>query len=279
MLEPSELRQFFPVIVTPSHDGKYFQNYVMSMMNFAIEAERAGMRLQVLFHQGESLVTRARNNCVAQFLANPQWTHLFWIDADIGFSAQAAFRLLLADYDIAAGVYPLKREDWPAEGVAEGTTRQLFEATFTRYTVNAKASEASFAGRARGAARRFHEDDRGADGFHGHQARGVRAAHRQLPRAQLRARQHRRARPRAALPLLRRDGRSADAPLPVGRLRFLPPVVGPGRVDLHRRQLEPHAPGRQALPGRLREFAADLAAPRGGRAGRRGHGAERPGST
>jgi hypothetical protein len=143
MLEPSELRQFFPVIVTPSHDGKYFQNYVMSMMNFAIEAERAGMRLQVLFHQGESLVTRARNNCVAQFLANPQWTHLFWIDADIGFSAQAAFRLLLADYDIAAGVYPLKREDWPAEGVAEGTTRQLFEATFTRYTVNAKASEAS----------------------------------------------------------------------------------------------------------------------------------------
>lgn len=141
MLEPSELSQFFPVIVTPSHDGKFFQNYVMSMMNFAVQAERAGMRLQVLFHQGESLVTRARNNCVAQFLANPQWTHLFWIDADIGFSAQAAFRLLLSGYDIAAGVYPLKREDWPAEGVAAGTTRQQFEATFTRYTVNAKASE------------------------------------------------------------------------------------------------------------------------------------------
>ncbi|MDM0004118.1 hypothetical protein QTI51_02935 [Variovorax sp. J22G73] len=143
MLDPSELRQFFPVIVTPSHDGKFFQNYVMSMMNFTVEAERAGMRLQVLFHQGESLVTRARNNCVAQFLANPHWTHLFWIDADIGFSAQAAFRLLLSGYDIAAGVYPLKREDWPAEGVAEGTTRQQFEATFTRYTVNAKASERS----------------------------------------------------------------------------------------------------------------------------------------
>ncbi|MGJ7569075.1 hypothetical protein ACSFBX_00925 [Variovorax sp. RB2P76] len=143
MLEPAALPQFFPVIVTPSHDGKFFQNYVTSMMNFAIEAERAGMRLQVLFHQGESLVTRARNNCVAQFLANPHWTHLFWIDADIGFSAQAAFRLLLADYDIAAGVYPLKRENWPAEGVAAGTTRQQFEATFTRYTVNAKASETS----------------------------------------------------------------------------------------------------------------------------------------
>jgi len=143
MLEPSALQRFFPVVVTPSHDGKFFQNYVMSMMNFAIEAERAGMRMQVLFHQGESLVTRARNNCVAQFLANPDWTHLFWIDADIGFSPQAAFRLLLSDYEIAAGVYPLKREDWPEEGVAAGTTRAQFDATFTRYTVNASASEAS----------------------------------------------------------------------------------------------------------------------------------------
>jgi len=143
MLETTELQRFFPVVVTPSHDGKFFQNYVVSMMNFAIEAERAGMRLQVLFHQGESLVTRARNNCVAQFLANPQWTHLFWIDADIGFSSQAAFRLLLSDYDIAAGVYPLKRENWPAEGVAAGTTQSQFEATFTRYTVNAEASDAS----------------------------------------------------------------------------------------------------------------------------------------
>jgi hypothetical protein len=141
MLDPSELRQFFPVVVSPSHDGKFFQNYVTSLLNFAIEAERAGMRMQVLFHQGESLVTRARNNCVAQFLANPHWTHLFWIDADIGFSAQAAFRLLLSGYDIAAGVYPLKRENWPAEGVPAGTTQQQFDATFTRYTVNAKASE------------------------------------------------------------------------------------------------------------------------------------------
>ncbi|MFS2206524.1 hypothetical protein [Variovorax sp. Varisp36] len=141
MLDPSELGQFFPVVVTPSHDGKFFQNYVASMLNFTVLAERAGMRMQVLMHQGESLVTRARNNCVAQFLANPQWTHLFWIDADIGFSAQAAFRLLLSDYDIAAGVYPLKRENWPDGGVAAGTTQQQFEATFTRYTVNAKASE------------------------------------------------------------------------------------------------------------------------------------------
>ncbi len=99
------------------------------------------MRLQVLMHQGESLVTRARNNCVASFLANPEWTHLFWIDSDIGFSPEAAFRLLLSDHDIAAGVYPIKRENWPAEGVPAGTTAADFIGRYTRYTVNTEADE------------------------------------------------------------------------------------------------------------------------------------------
>lgn len=74
-------------------------------------------------HQGESLVTRARNDCVAKFLAAPEWTHLFRIDADIGFSSEATFRLLRSGYDIAAGVYPLKRENWPLNGVPAATTQ------------------------------------------------------------------------------------------------------------------------------------------------------------
>ena len=32
-------------------------------------------------------------------------------------SRSRLYRLLLSDFPIAAGVYPLKREDWPAEGV------------------------------------------------------------------------------------------------------------------------------------------------------------------
>ena len=137
MLEASALRSFFPLVVTPSHDGKFFQNYVISLLGLVVESERRGMPIQAYFHQGESLVTRARNNCVASFLANPAWTHLFWIDADIGFSPEAAFRLLLSDHDVAAGVYPLKRENWPEQGVPAGTTQAGFEATYTRYTVNA----------------------------------------------------------------------------------------------------------------------------------------------
>lgn len=139
MSEPVNLQTIYPLIVTPSHDGKFFQNYVLSIVDFFVQAQQLGMRSQMLLHHGESLITRARNNCVAQFLAHPEYTHLFWIDADIGFSAEAAFRLLRSGYDICAGIYPLKRENWPQEGVPAGTTQQSFEASYTHYTANTGA--------------------------------------------------------------------------------------------------------------------------------------------
>lgn len=79
-----------------------------------------------------------RNNCVASFLQNPEWTHLFWVDSDIGFSPEAALRLLQADYEIAAGVYPLKAEEWPADGLPKDMTYAEFKALYQKYTVNAR---------------------------------------------------------------------------------------------------------------------------------------------
>ena len=136
MLEMSALRKFRPLIATPSHNSSVFINYMFSAIQFQEACLSAGMRLDFFFRHGDSLITRARNDCVAYFLGNSQYTHLFWIDADIGYSPEAAFRLLLADRDVAAGVYPLKREDWPADGVPQGTTRQRFEELYARYTVN-----------------------------------------------------------------------------------------------------------------------------------------------
>jgi len=136
MLPESALTQMYPVIMTPSHDGKYFHNYVLSLLNIVNTSAQNGWPLQVMMQRGESLITRARNNCVATFLENKEWTHLFWIDSDIGFSAEAFYRLLLADKDVVAGIYPLKRENWPAEGVPAGTTQADFERMYTCYTVN-----------------------------------------------------------------------------------------------------------------------------------------------
>jgi hypothetical protein len=109
---------------------------MLSAIQFQEACFAAGLRLDFFFRHGDSLVTRARNDCVAYFLSYPQFTHLFWIDADIGYSPEAALRLLRADRDVVAGVYPLKREDWPSDGVPQGTTRARFEELYARYTVN-----------------------------------------------------------------------------------------------------------------------------------------------
>lgn len=136
MLDPSVLKTFRPLFVTPCFGEKLCMNYVLSIIPLQREAIAAGMSCDFHFRPGDSLVTRVRNDCVAFFLSQPQYTHLFWIDADIGFSPQAALRLLLSDHDVAAGVYPLKREDWPADGVPAGTTRRKWEELYARYTVN-----------------------------------------------------------------------------------------------------------------------------------------------
>ena len=60
---------------------------------------------------GESLITRARNGLLAEFLANPQYPHLFCIDADIGFEAEAFYRQVESQHDVCGGVYPKEAVD------------------------------------------------------------------------------------------------------------------------------------------------------------------------
>ena len=50
MLETSALQQFRPLVVTPSHDGKYFHNCLMSLLKFSAHAHALGMPMQVLAH-------------------------------------------------------------------------------------------------------------------------------------------------------------------------------------------------------------------------------------
>lgn len=137
MLDRSVLKSFYPMVATPCYGGGLFYTYVISLIGLIGAAREAEMPIDFFFRAGDSLVTRARNDCVAQFLSIPRYTHLFWIDSDIGFSPEAAMRLLLSDRDVAAGVYPLKRSEWPEAGVPGGTTKQSFDEQYACYPVNA----------------------------------------------------------------------------------------------------------------------------------------------
>jgi hypothetical protein len=143
MLDQSVLKSFHPLVATPCYGGGLFYTYVTSIIGLIGAARSVDMAIDFHFRAGDSLVTRARNDCVAQFLSNPVYTHLFWIDGDIGFSPEAAMRLLLSGHDVVAGVYPLKRTEWPVAGVPGGTTRRSFEELYARYPVNAGETSGS----------------------------------------------------------------------------------------------------------------------------------------
>ncbi len=136
MLDYSHLKHFRPVVMTPSHNQSVFLNYLVSVIDLVNASRDHDMTIDFYHIGGESLVTRARNGAVAVFLENQAWTHLIWIDADIGFHPRAVHRLLLSDYDISAGIYPLKIELWPENGPPVGMSRNQFVNTYARYPVN-----------------------------------------------------------------------------------------------------------------------------------------------
>ncbi|MDM0054691.1 hypothetical protein [Variovorax fucosicus] len=141
MLDPSALQGIRPFVATPNYGGLLTSTYVRSLLGLANLAWTHGFALQTRFLDGDSLITRARNRLVAEFMADARWTHLFWIDADIGFEPEAALRLLLSGHEVVAGIYPLKTDGWPAEGLRAplpvGTTRADFEARHAHFPFNA----------------------------------------------------------------------------------------------------------------------------------------------
>ena len=66
------------------------------------------------FISKDSLVSRARNTIVTKFLDDKEFggTHLFFLDADIGFNHKNFERLLNFNKDLVCGVYPTKGINW-----------------------------------------------------------------------------------------------------------------------------------------------------------------------
>jgi hypothetical protein len=135
MLPDSALKSMRVMFATPCYISGVSMNYVASMFSLALDSAHFGLPCILHLHS-ESLITRGRNKIVLKFLSEESFTHLFWIDSDIAFSSQSVFRLLLADRDVAAGVYPMKNFKWPTEGVPGGMTREQFETAYTDYPFN-----------------------------------------------------------------------------------------------------------------------------------------------
>jgi hypothetical protein len=84
--------------------------YLMSMAATVEALVRFGVRFDLHVLDGDCHVDDARNHVFREFLLT-DCTDLFFIDSDLGWSAEAFLRLLKADGDIVAGVYRHKHDE------------------------------------------------------------------------------------------------------------------------------------------------------------------------
>jgi hypothetical protein len=107
-----------------------------------------GLELRSYFLFNESLITRARNYCVDEFMRS-DCTHMMFIDSDIGFDPRdiVAMMALMSDdseYDVLAGPYPKKTISWEKiklavdKGIADDDANVL-EKYVGDYVFNPKA--------------------------------------------------------------------------------------------------------------------------------------------
>lgn len=104
-------------VATPMYGGLAHSRYMESILMLANACRENGINITFSFMGNESLITRARNALAHGFMTT-SCTHLFFVDADIGFRPIDVIRMIKADKDIIAGVYPKKDINWPAVGAA-----------------------------------------------------------------------------------------------------------------------------------------------------------------
>jgi len=92
------------MIATPAYGGAVQLSYVTSLLGF----RAAGVAYSLVGLANESLITRARNALLSTFHARPQFTHLLFLDADVGLPAEGLARMVAADKDVIGAPVPLK---------------------------------------------------------------------------------------------------------------------------------------------------------------------------
>lgn len=109
-------------IAMPCYGGMLTESTFMSFIKWANTARQLGIDWTLETMVNESLISRARNTLTAKFLEQPDSTHLFFIDADIGWEPWHLLVLLNRDVDVIGGLYPMKTMPvkWVVNGVEGG---------------------------------------------------------------------------------------------------------------------------------------------------------------
>jgi len=115
-IQIDELRKRKLFLAVPMYGGQCAGMFTKSVADLASMCTSHGIEMRSYFLFNESLITRARNYCVDEFMRS-DCTHLMFIDSDIGFDPRDVLAMLAlqsddSEYDIIAGPYPKKCISW-----------------------------------------------------------------------------------------------------------------------------------------------------------------------
>jgi len=106
-----ELKKNKLFVATPMYGGMAHGLYLKSCLDLQGIMSRYGVDVKFSFLFNESLITRARNYLVDEFLRS-DCTHLLFLDSDIHYNPQDVVALLALDKDVIGGPYPKKSINW-----------------------------------------------------------------------------------------------------------------------------------------------------------------------
>lgn len=115
-IETNVLKKHKLFLAAPCYGGNATGIFAKSLADLSGICAHYGMALQIYLLFNESLIPRARNYCVDEFMRGDA-THFMFIDSDIGFSAQDVIALLTLQiqnphYHIIGAPYPKKNISW-----------------------------------------------------------------------------------------------------------------------------------------------------------------------
>jgi hypothetical protein len=106
-----ELKKNKLLVATPMYGGMAHGMYVKACLDLQGLMTRYGVEVKFSFLFNESLVTRARNYLVDEFLRS-DCTHLLFIDSDVHYNPQDVVAMMALDKDVIGGPYPKKAINW-----------------------------------------------------------------------------------------------------------------------------------------------------------------------
>ena len=87
-IDINELKKRKIFVASPMYGGMCGGQYCKSTADLSALGTRYGLEISFFYLFNESLITRARNYLVDEFLRSTDFTHLLFLDSDIHFNPQ-----------------------------------------------------------------------------------------------------------------------------------------------------------------------------------------------